>query len=79
MAVRSRKETLMSKSQRQIRRDRLVYEEVQEIFAMFRALQCSYDAIADKTGIVESLVHFDGFDANNEGEHLESIRKVILL
>jgi len=61
------------KSQRQMARERFIRDEVREIFAMFRALGRSYDALPDKSGIDELLagfVRFDGFDGNNESEHL---------
>jgi uncharacterized protein YfbU (UPF0304 family) len=57
------------KSKRQTLRDRVITEEVREIFAMCRALRRSYDALPDTSGIDKSIITFDGFDANDEHEH----------
>ncbi|MHB0955692.1 MAG: YfbU family protein [Pirellulaceae bacterium] len=56
------------KSRRQADRDRSIKEEVREILAMYRALRRAYDTLPDKSGIDESLITFDGFDANDAGE-----------
>jgi len=60
---------MAKKSQRQAARDEAIRNEVREIFAMFRALRRSYDALADKSGITEHAIAFDGFDANKDDEH----------
>lgn len=41
-------------------------KEVLEILSMYRALTFSYQNLADKTGIEEEDIHFDGFDGNEE-------------
>lgn len=64
------------KSQRQMNHDRLIKDEVQEILAMFRALQDSYDRLSDKGGINAELITFDGFDGNNEDEYLRAAREI---
>jgi len=64
------------KSQRQMNRDRLIKDEVQEILAMYRALQDSYDRLSDKGGINAELITFDGFDGNNEDEYLRAAREI---
>jgi uncharacterized protein YfbU (UPF0304 family) len=56
-------------SQRQMARERLVTDEAREMFAMFCALRRSYDALPDKSGIDESQITFDGFDANDDEEY----------
>jgi uncharacterized protein YfbU (UPF0304 family) len=56
------------KSERNMLRDKFINNEVREIFAMFRALRRSYDAIPDKSGIEDWRITFDGFDANNDTE-----------
>lgn len=38
--------------------------------AMYDALQRSYDALADKTGIDEYDITFQGYDGNNETKYM---------
>ena len=64
------------KSQRQMARAKWVKDDVREIYAMFHALRTAYDALPDKSGIDESFITFDGFDANNEDEYLEAAREL---
>jgi uncharacterized protein YfbU (UPF0304 family) len=59
---------MAKKSKRQALCDRLVEEDVREIFAMFRALRRSFDGLPDKSGIEEWQITFDGFDANDNEE-----------
>ncbi len=47
----------------------MVEQELKEILAMFRALRRAYDALPDKSGIEESDITLDGFDANDDLEH----------
>jgi uncharacterized protein YfbU (UPF0304 family) len=75
--LRARKESRMGKkSQRQMDRERWIREEVREILAMFRTLKRSYEELPDKTGIDENLITFDGFDGNNEHEHLQAGQQI---
>lgn len=69
---------MAKKSERQMLREQSIREELQEILAMFDALGRSYDTIADKSGITESFVRFDGFDANDvlEHEYLRLLRQM---
>jgi uncharacterized protein YfbU (UPF0304 family) len=64
------------RSNRQMEREKWVKDEVRGILAMFRALRRAYEVLSDKSGIDESLVTFDGFDGNNEDEHLRAAREV---
>ncbi|MDR1002636.1 MAG: YfbU family protein [Oscillospiraceae bacterium] len=42
---------------------------VEDVLFMYRSLYDSYKKLADKSGISEEAVKFDGFDCNNEGKH----------
>jgi uncharacterized protein YfbU (UPF0304 family) len=64
------------KSRLQMARESLARDEVVEIIAMFRALGRSYDALPDKSGIAESLIRFDGFDAHNEADYLTAAEMI---
>jgi len=66
-------------SKRQALRERVIEDEVREIYTMFRALKRSYDALPDKSGIDESLITFDGFDGNNEDEHLRIAHRLAIV
>ncbi len=53
------------------KRDELQFFErefLKEVHAMFRALNASYDRLADKTGISKESIEFGGFDANDSYE-----------
>src|SRR6266852_4495032 len=41
---------------------------VMDVLDMFRVLQASYEALADKSGIDQQELQFSGFDGNNETE-----------
>ena len=69
---------MAKKSRRQTLREQSTKDEVLEIFAMFQALQRSYAALPDKSGIDESQITFEGFDGNNEDEHLRVAHELAL-
>lgn len=64
------------KSKRQMDGEKRIRDEVLEILAMFRALQRSYEGLPDKSGIEKYLIEFDGFDGNNEPEHLRAAQEI---
>ena len=66
------------KSKRQTDREKWAVEEVREILSMFRSLQRSYKGLPDKSGIDERLITFDGFDGNNESEHLRAAHQIAI-
>ncbi len=69
---------MAKKSRRQTLREQSIRDEVLEIFTMFQALQRSYAALLDKSGIAESQITFEGFDGNNEDEHLRIANELAL-
>ena len=69
---------MANKSKRQTLHEQSVRDEVLEIYEMFQALNRSYAALPDKSGIEESQITFAGFDGNNEDEHLRVAHKLAL-
>ncbi len=56
---------------RKRKRDQLEFWELEllhEIQGMFRALEVSYERLADTSGIDKDLIRFDGFDGNDPYE-----------
>ncbi len=45
-------------------------QEVLDILTMFQVLRQSFECLADKSGIEEGAVRFDGFDGNNETKQM---------
>lgn len=44
--------------------------EVLDILSMFQVLRQSFERLADKSGVEEGAVRFDGFDGNNETKQM---------
>lgn len=49
-------------------REQQARKEVAEVRAMFAAMQRCYDALADKSGVENPELIFDGFDSNDDYE-----------
>ena len=69
----------MSRKSQRLAVGKEIEQEVWDILDMFRALRQSYEKLPDKSGINEELINFDGFDANNEEEHLQAARRIAVL
>lgn len=59
---------MAQKSKMQQLREQQARKEVAEVKAMFAAMKRSYDGLADKSGVENPELIFDGFDANDDYE-----------